>query len=137
LYDQAKESGASPVNSTSITLSSIDLNYPDQVVDRNFEVELVSSPGIWSVVTNLTIQGVNATIKKESTSGAKIIAKTVQSPVVSYEYDVANIPIKLQGKCSSGGNDTLRLVRYNYNGSIEDVVILGNSSIIIGITSIN
>lgn len=136
LYDQVKESDASPANSTSITLSSIDLNYPNQVVDRNFEIELVSSPGIWNVITNLTIDGADATILKESASGAKIIAKTTQKPLVSYEYDVANIPIKLQGKYRSGGNDTLRLVRYNYNTSVEDIIILGDSSIIIGITSI-
>ncbi len=136
LYDQAKESGASPANSTSITLRSIDLNYPNQVVNRNFEVELLSSPGIWNVITNLTINNATATIRKESTSGTKIIAKTTQKPIVSYEYDVANVPIKLQGKFRSGGNDTLRLVRYNYDDSLEDVIILGNSSIIIGITSI-
>jgi len=137
LYDQAKESDASPANSSSITLSDIDLNYPNQVGNRNFEVELVTSPGIWSVVTNISIGGVNATVRKESTSGAKIIAKTIQRPIVSYEYDVANVPIKLQGKYRSGGNDTLRLVRYNYNSSLEDIIIIGNSSIIIGITSIN
>jgi len=136
LYDQAKESNANPINSTSITLSTIDLNYPNRIGDRNFEIELVPSSGIWNLITNLTINNVNATIRKESTSGAKIIAKTTQRPIVSYEYDVTNIPIKLQGKYRSGDNDTLRLVRYNYNGTLEDVIILGNFSIIIGITSI-
>ena len=137
LYDQAKESDASPTNSTSITLSAIDLNYPSQIVDRNFEIELVSSPGIWSVITDLTVDNTNATIRKESTSGAKIIAKTVQKPIVSYEHDVANVPIKLQGKYRSGGNDTLMLVRYNYNDTLEDIITLGNPELIIGITSIN
>jgi len=137
LYDEAKGSDASPVNSSSVVLSTIDLNYPDQVVDRNFEVELVSSPGIWSMITNLTIKGTNATIMKESVSGAKVIAKTTQRPIVDYEYDVPNVPIKLQGKFSSGDNDILRLIRYNYNGTLKDVIILGNSTIIIGITSIN
>ncbi len=136
LYEQAEESDASPVNSTSTTLSNIDLNYPNRVEDRNFEIQLMSSPGIWNMITNLTINNVNVTILKESTSGTKIIAKTTQKPIVSYEYDITNVPIKLQGKYRSGGNDTLRLVRYNYNGSLEDIIILGNSSIIIGITSI-
>ena len=137
LYDQAKESDAAPGNSTSITLSSVDLNYPTQIGDRNFEVELVSTPGIWNVITNFTIEDVNATIRIESISGAKILAKTTQRPVFSYEHAVPNVPIKLQGKYRSGGNDTLTLVRYNYNGTLDDVIILGNSSIIIGITSIN
>jgi hypothetical protein len=137
LYNQGIDSDATPGNSTSIILSSVDLNYPNQVGGKNFEVELVSSPGIWNVITNLAIGGVNATIRKESTSGAKIIVKTIQKPIESYEYAVANVPIILQGKYRSGGNDTLRLVRYNYNGTLEDIIILGNSSIIIGITSIN
>lgn len=137
LYDRGKESDASPMNSTSVTLSNIDLNYPNQVIERNFEVNLIPSPGLWSLITNITINNVNASIRSESISGAKVIAKTTQSPIVSYEYDVANVPVKLQGKYRSGGNDTLRLIRYNHNGTQEDIVILGNSSIIIGITSIN
>jgi hypothetical protein len=137
LYDQVKESDTNPKNSSSVILSSIDLKYPNQVSGRNFEVELVSSPGIWNQITNITVNDVNATIVKETSSGAKIIAKTRQSPIVSYEYDVPNVPIKLQGKYTSGDNDTLSLVRYNYNGTIEDVIILGNSTIIVGITSIN
>ena len=136
LYDQGEESDAAPTNSASIILSSVDLNYPNQVGNRNFEVELVSTPGIWNVVTKFTIGGANATIRKESTSGAKIIAKTTQKPIESYEYAVANVPIKLQGKYRSGDDDILRLVRYNYNGTLEDIIILGGSSIIIGITSI-
>jgi hypothetical protein len=136
LYNQGKESNANPPNSSSITLSYMDLNYPDRIGGKNFEVELLSSPGIWNVIANFTINGV-ATIRKESTSGAKVIAKTTQKPIISYEYDIPNIPILLQGKFRSGGNDTLRLVRYNYNGSLQDVIILGESDIIIGITSIS
>jgi len=137
LYNQAKESDASPKNSSSVILSSIDLKYPNQISGKNFEVELISSPGIWNQITNITINNANATILKETSSGAKIIAKTKQDPIISYEYDVPNVPIRLQGKYTPGGNDTLSLVRYNYNGTVEDVIILGNSSVIIGITSIN
>jgi hypothetical protein len=137
LYNQGKESNANPPNSSSITLSYMDLNYPDRIGGKNFEVELLSSPGIWNVIANFTINGVNATIRKESISGAKVIAKTTQKPIVSYEYDIPNIPVMVQGRFRSGGNDTLRLVRYNYNGSLQDVIILGESDIIIRITSIS
>lgn len=137
LYDQAKESDTNPKNPSSVILSNIDLNYPNQVLGKNFEVDLISSAGIWNQVTNITIDNVNTTVLKETASGSKIIAKTKQNPIISYEYDVPNVPIKLQGKYMSGGNDTLSLVRYNYNGTTEDIIILGNSSIIIGLTSIN
>ena len=136
LYNKGKESDFTPENSSSIILSEIDLNYPDRVSDKNFEVELVSSPGIWNTIINLTIGGESTQIKKETTSGAKIIAKTTQRPFVSHEYDVPNIPMVLQGKFKSGQNDTLRLVRYNYNGNIQDVIILGGSDVIIGVTSV-
>lgn len=136
LYGIGKESNVSPENSSSVVIWEEDLNYPGDVGGKNFEVELISSPGIWNLVTNLTIEGKNVTIKKETSSGSKIIAKTTQRPLESYEYDAPNIPIIIQGKFRSGENDALRLVRYNYNGTVEDRIILGESSIIVGITSI-
>jgi len=136
LYNLGEESDVTPDNSSSIIISDIDLNYPTKVSGKNFEVELTSSPGIWNIVTNLTIGGENVTIRKETTSGAKIIAKTTQRPYLSYEHDVPNVPIILQGKFRSGQNDTLRLVRYNYNGVVNDTIVLGEADIIIGITSI-
>ena len=136
LYNLGKESDVTPENSNSIIISDIDLNYPNKVSGKNFEVELTSSPGIWNIVTNMTVDGEDVTIRKETTSGAKIIAKTTQRPFVSYEYDAPNVPIVLQGKFRSGENDTLRLVRYNYNGVVNDTIVLGESEIIIGITSI-
>jgi hypothetical protein len=134
LYDESKKSNAAPTNSSSVVISDITLNYPEKISGRNFEVELISSPGIWNVITNLVIGDTIATINKETESGSKIIAKTTQKPLITYEYDAPNIPVKLQGKFKSGVNDTLRVVRYNYNGTIENIIILGESNIIIGIT---
>jgi len=136
LYNLGKDFDVTPENSSSIIISDIDLNYPDKISGKIFEVELTSSPGIWNVVTNFTINGRNATIRKETTSGAKIIAKTTQRPLLSYEYNVPNVPIVLQGKFRSGENDTLKLVRYKYNGTVEDTIVLGESNIIVGVTRI-
>jgi len=134
LYDESKKSDATPTNASSIVISDIALNYPEKISGKNFEIELISSPGIWNRITNLMIGDETATITKETESGSKIIAKTTQKPLIAYEYDIPNIPVKLQGKFKSGVNDTLRLVRYNYNGTIENIVILGEDDIIIGIT---
>jgi hypothetical protein len=136
LYNLGKEFNTNPSNSTSIIISNISLNYPEKVGDKNYEVELLSSPGIWNSITNFTIDEENATIIKETESSSKIIVKTTQRPFVTYEQDLPNIPIILQGKFRSGENDVLRLVRYNYNGTIEDRIILGESDIIVGISSI-
>ena len=137
LYGLAEEYETIPGNSSSIVISSIDLNYPYEVSGRNFEVELISSPGIWSMVTNMTNNGESVGIRKETTSGSKIIVKTTQRPYVSYEYEVPNIPVVLQGRFRSGENDTLKLVRYNFNGTVEDRILLGESDIIVGIMSAN
>jgi len=137
LYNQGMKNDFIPENSSSVVISQISLNYPDSVSGKNFEVYLMSSSGIWNTVKNVTIDGKTVNIKQEINSGAKIIAKTIEKPYVSYEYDLPNIPIILQGKFRSGDNDTLSLVRYNDNGTIEDRVILGNSDILVGIKSIN
>lgn len=136
LYDLSKEFKTNPANSTSIIISNVTLNYPEKIVDRNYEVELLSSPGIWNSITNFTIGEKNVTIIKETESSSKIVVRTTQKPIETYEYDLPNIPIILQGKFKSGENDVLRLVRYNYNGTIEDRIILGESDIIVGISSI-
>ncbi len=137
LYGLAEGYETIPKNFSLIVISSIDLNYPDEVSGRSFEVELVSSPGIWSIITNMTINGESVEGKKETTSGSKIIVKTTQGPYVSYEYDVPNVPIVLQGRFRSGESDTLKLIRYNFNGTVEDRIVLGESDILVGITSIN
>jgi hypothetical protein len=136
LYDLSKEFKTNPANSTSIIISNVTLNYPEKIVDRNYEVELLSSPGIWNSITNFTIGEKNVTIIKETESSSKIVVRTTQKPIETYEYDLPNIPIILQGKFKSGENDVLRLVRYNYNGVIEDRIILGESDIIVGISGI-
>jgi len=136
LYNLGKEFKANPTNSTTIIISNISLNYPQKISDKNYEIELSSSPGIWNSIINFTVNGENATIVKEAESSSKIIARTTQRPFVTYEYDLPNLPIMLQGKFRSGDNDILKLVRYNYNGTIEDRIILGESDIIVGIISI-
>ena len=137
LYNQGVKYDFIPENSTSVLISQISLNYPDSVSGKNFEVYLIPSSGIWSTVKNMTIDGKTVNIKQEIDSGAKIIAKTIEQPYVSYEYDLPNIPIILQGRFRSGDNDNLSLVRYNDNGTIEDSVILGNSDLLVRIKSIH
>ena len=137
LYNQGMKNDFIPENSSSVVISQISLNYPDSVSGKNFEVYLMSSSGIWNTVKNVTIDGKTVNIKQEIDSGAKIIAKTIEKPYVSYEYNLPNIPIILQGKFRSGDNDTLSLVRYNDNGTIEDSIILGNSDLLVRIKSMH
>jgi len=137
LHSLAHEHETIPGNMSLIVISNIDLNYPDKISGRNFEVELSSSPGIWNLITNMTSDDEGVVSREETTSGSKIIVKTTQTPYLNFEYDAPNIPIVLQGKFKSGENDILRLVRYNFNGTVEDMIILGESDIIIGLISIS
>jgi len=137
LYNQGMRYDFIPDNSTSVVISRISLDYPDSVSGKDFEVYLISSSGIWNTVKNVTIDGENVNIKQEINSGAKIITKTTESPYVSFEYGLPNIPIILQGRFRTGDNDTLTLVRYNDNGTIEDRIILGSYDLLVGVKSID
>lgn len=137
LYSMAEKSDVQPSNSSSITISSIDLNYPSKVGGKNFKVSLVSASDLWVQVDNVTVSGKVVTIRKEYSSGAKVVAETTQKPIVRYEHDVPNLPVSLQGSFRSGEDDLLRYVRYNYNGTINDAIIVGEPSLVVDITSMS
>lgn len=137
LFELSEQTNVQPENMTSFKISEINLNYPLKISGRNYEVNLIASPGIWNQIHNITIDGKSATVIKEIKSNAKVVVKTTQRPFLSYEYDVSNIPIVLQGKFRSGDNDIIRLIRFNYNGNMENRIILGESDLIIGVTNIS
>ena len=113
------------------------MKYPEKISGKNYEILFVSSPGIWTQIKIFQIDNVTITPKKEIISGSKVLVRTTQKPIVTYNLPIPNIPIYLEGGYRSGENATLRYVRYNYNGSINDTIILGESSIILSITKVN
>ena len=137
LYNRGMENDLIPDNSTAAVIYKIDLNYPDSISGKEFEVYLISSSEIWNTIKNITIDGKIVNIKEEINSGSKIIANTIDKPSVGFEYNLPNMPVIIQGKFSSGDNQTLSLIRYNNNGTIEHVVILGNSDLFIRLNTIN
>ena len=137
LYDTGQDVKAEPENASTVIVASMDINYPNKIGGRNFEVDLISSPGIWVQVINLTIDSEDANIMRETSSGAKILVKTTQEPFLSYEYPLSNIPIEIQGKYTAGSNDTLSYIRYNYNGTENDVILLGDFNFIVDVDTIN
>ena len=137
LYNRGMENDLIPDNSTAAVIYKIDLNYPDSISGKQFEVYLISSSEIWNTIKNITIDGKIVNIKEEINSGSKIIANTIDKPSVSFEYNLPNMPVIIQGKFSSGDNQTLSLIRYNNNGTIEHVVILGNSDLFVRLNTIN
>ncbi len=136
LYDTGQDIKAEPENASAVIVANMDINYPNNIGGRNFEVDLISSPGIWVQVTNLTIDSEDANIRKETSSGAKILVKTTQDPFLSYEYPLPNIAIDIQGKYTSGSNDTLSYIKYNYLGTEHDIIVLGDFDFIVGVDTI-
>lgn len=134
LYQIGEDVHAEPTNGTATIITSIDMNYPNHIGGKNYEVILVSSLGIWTQVTDLTIDSEDIDIRKEEFSGAKIIVRTTQNPYLSYEHSLPNIPVAVQGKYTSGMNDTLTYVRYNYLSTEYNAIILGEFDFVVDIT---
>ncbi len=135
LYDTSKDSRASPSTNSSVLLSTMDLNFPSDVSNRNYRIELVSANGIWSQIDSINIGGVNITATNgsliETTFAAKVVAESLQSPLVKVEYVIPNIPVTLQGFSENGMQNNLKYYRVNFNGTITDRIVLGNISSLI------
>lgn len=135
-YEIAKSSKAQPSNYTSILLGKVELNLPASVSRRNYEIILVNVNPVWISITNVTINNQNISFI-EKTSGAKVIAKTTQDPIVTVEQGIPNIDVGVYGKSENGNDDRLSYYRYNINGTIYDGIVLGKSDILVGISSIS
>lgn len=134
-YNIAKNSNNQPNNSTSTLLYEVDLKLPNQISKRSYQAILVTENPVWSSIKSITINNKSVNIVTSS-PGAKVIIKTTQDPFLTFEYDIPNVDVTVQGKCDSGINSTLRYYRYNLNGTIYDTVLLGNYGILTRINSI-
>jgi len=136
IYQQGKQSPSSPANSTSILIASVNLNLPTKISNQNYEIDLLRINPIFTSLINFTVNGINVTPSIQ-TSGAKIVAKTLESPEISVTKDLPNIDVNVQGSVFNGRNGTLKYYRYNYNGTLYDKIVLGEQGIIIDITQIS
>ncbi len=135
LYDISKNSEVAPAVNTSVLINEADLNLPDQVGRRNYEILLSTATSLFVQIQNVSISNQNFT-PITSNSGAKIIARTTQDPIVEVEFPIPNIDIAVQGK-SIGQNTELRYYRYNYNGNQYDRIVLGPADVFIDITKVS
>lgn len=136
LYEIAKLSKATPSNYSSVLISEIDLKLPTDVSKRNYQLLLVSASPVWSSISTFYVNSKNATVIEE-TSGAKIIVQTIQSPIITVEQDIPNIDVAVMGVSKNGKDSKLRYYRYNINGNIYDTIVLGNSTMLITISSVS
>ena len=135
LYDTSKDSKFSPTTNSTVLLSVLDLKLPNDVGKRTYSIELISANSIWSQVTSVSADQTNLTATNgsviETPSYSRIIAKTLQPPLVTIEYVIPNIPVVLQGSSENGFFDELRYYRVNFNGNVTDRIALGNNTLLI------
>jgi len=130
LYEVGKSSRVQPA-STSILIAEEELRLPEAVANRNYEIILISSNQVWSNIVNITVA--NQTVPNIiSSSTAKVLARTVNEPIISVEHDIPNIEAVIQGR-GERTNNKLRYYRYNVNGTTYDKIILGDIEIFIDI----
>ena len=130
VYQAVKDVKNSPTNSSSLLLYKLDVSIPNQVSKRNYEIVLVSSSTVYSTITNITIDN-KSVVSRIASSGAKVVARTVQDPIETVELDIPNVDVQVQGRILNGVNSSLRYYRYNLNGTVYDTIIIGPYDLII------
>jgi len=136
IYERVKDVNAQPSNYTSIMLHETDLNLPTSVSNRNYEIILVTANPIWSSIRNISIGNETITTVVK-TPGAKVIAQTTQDPIVAVEKDIPNINVVVEGRSENGKGGKLKYYRQNINGTMYDIITLGEPTIITTITSVS
>jgi len=135
LYEIGKNSKYSPNENGSAKLAEIELKLPSRISGKNYEIFLVANP--------ILIQISNISVNESSPPytltlyGTKVVLRTTQSPEVFVEVDVPNIGAYVQGKSENGLNSSLAYYRYNLNGTIKDIILLGPQDIIIDIGKVS
>jgi hypothetical protein len=135
LYGVSSASSAAPGNSSAVQISKIELGIPEDVSGRNYDIYVVSGGQISTVVSSITINGLNASVSTLK-SGAKIVGRTRGNPHIVVETDLPNINVQFQGRIINGQNSTLRYIRYNLNGTMQDVIVAGGGDLLIQISSL-
>lgn len=134
IYQQGKQSTASPGNMTSVLIGTANLNLPIKISNKNYEIDLVPMNPLFVTIANITSAGTNVTYAVQ-TGGAKIVVKSLDDPKITITKDVPNIDASIQGTLVDGQNATLQYYRYNFNGTVYDKIILGQQPIIIDIST--
>ncbi len=134
-YGLAQRSYAEPENYSSLLLYEAELNFPETIRGRNYEIFLVNPNPIWVSISDVSSEGKELEARIES-GGIKIVAKTLQDPRIEVELSVPNINTLAEGKIVNGKDSKLRYYRLNLNGKVLDAILIGNYNILAEITNI-
>ena len=136
LYTLTRFSKTSPGNSTSILLADVTLNLPSKVASKSYKLKLLSAAEVLSQIENVTMGEENVTTQNSPPLG-KIVAQTTEEPFVTVEYDIPSIDIDIQGSVGDPTNASLKYYRYNPNGTVLDVIVLGDPGLLGQVTQVS
>ncbi len=125
------KSSLQPEPNSSILLGTSSLQLPDKAGGRSYSLTLYEMSPAWIYVTNFTA-GESSIPAKETRPYARIVARAGE---IEAEYFLYNLEIKMQGS-DDGGAAILEYYRYNFNGTVEDKITLGQPKILIAIEGI-
>jgi len=128
LYEVGKDSRIQPT-STSVLIVQDELRLPDAISNRKYEVVLITGNPIFSNIVNITINN-RSVISVIKSSSAKVMARTVDDPIITVTRDLPNIEAFVQG-IGDPTDNKLSYYRYPLNGTTFDRIILGSSEILI------
>lgn len=130
LYNNGASYSGNIQNNSAILLGSVNLNYPPRVAKKSYEITLISPNTLYSTV-NVSANTTNT--GAQSYSGPKIIGRSVETPIVEVTVNIPNIDIVAQGIVFNGLNPTLSFYKANINGTLKNVVTLGNVTLLASI----
>ena len=137
LYETSIDSNAEPMVNESIIVATINMEYPSKILDRDYEILLISSPGIYVDISEVIVDEEEEEVTLETSSHPKVLVRTTDGSDIEYEQVVNNIPIEIEGSYTPGDNSTLSYIKYNDNGSEEEIITFDNTQLLIGVDSVS
>jgi hypothetical protein len=134
-YQFAKEIKTQPKVNSSSLLYETTLKLPSTISNRNYEIVLATSNPFWISITTSNLSSVSM-LPIIRTSGAKVIVRTTQDPIVSVEKDIPNIEMDVEGSVQNGVGAVLRYYKFSTWNATYNMIVLGDYGILTKITSI-
>lgn len=134
LYEIGKNSKINPPLNATVLIATETIPLPSDLAGKNYKITLVPSSTLWAAINNITVNQV--TMPYTTATNANVQAESTQYPLVSVTQDMPNLDIYVQGS-SRITNSTLAYYRYNINGNISDVIMLGTSNVFIQVQEVS
>lgn len=125
LYSRYNGHGTVPEEGENITLATAEVDTPDRVAGRNYDIYLNSSRAYWIDARLESASNISLIDAERPT--AKIIVEVTDFPEKRYEYGLYNIEVDMKGRVSRPDGVVLRYMRENVGGNVIDTIKMSRS----------